>query len=259
MTDVVSTVWVIGIGTGDPGLLTYEAAAALRQVDVFLVADKGGAKHDLVQARRALCEHAIGDTHPYRLVEVPDPQRGPDAERDATAYDTGVRDWHAARVAAYASIIDDLPDDSQVGFLVWGDPAFYDSSLRIVDALQEKVGPFQVRVIPGISAPQLLAARHAIPLNRIGAPIHITTGRRLVEEYSPDLGDVVVMLDGHLACRGLVERHPELQVYWGAYLGGRHEVLRAGRLADVIDELVTLRAALREQHGWVMDTYLLRP
>lgn len=64
MTDVVSTVWVIGIGTGDPGLLTYEAAAALRQVDVFLVADKGGAKHDLVQADSASCSYIQSSTTP---------------------------------------------------------------------------------------------------------------------------------------------------------------------------------------------------
>ncbi|SDB80598.1 precorrin-6A synthase (deacetylating) [Raineyella antarctica] len=256
---MISTVQVIGIGTGDPGLVTYEAAAALREVDVFLVADKGDAKADLVEARRALCEHFIGDSHPYRFIEVPDPKRGPDAERDSTAYGAGVRDWHAARVAAYAAIIDQLPEGSTVGFLVWGDPAFYDSTLRIVDALRETSGPFEVRVHPGISAPQLLAARHAIPLNRIGTSIHVTTGRRLVQEYSPDLGDVVVMLDGHLACRDLVDQHPDLTIYWGAYLGGPAEVLRSGRLAEVIDELVALRAELREQHGWVMDTYLLRP
>lgn len=256
---MVSTVQVIGIGTGDPGLVTYEAAAALREADVFLVADKGEVKHDLVEARRALCEHFIGDAHPYRFVEVPDPQRGPDAERDTTAYGAGVRDWHGARVRAYADIIDGLPADATVGFLVWGDPAFYDSTLRIVDRLRPQCGPFEVRVVPGISAPQLLAARHAIPLNRIGASIHITTGRRLVEEYDPRLGDVVVMLDGYLTCRELVDRYPDLTIYWGAYLGGPHEVLRRGRLADVIDELVELRTRLREEHGWVMDTYLLRP
>ncbi len=256
---MVSTVWVIGIGTGDPGLVTYEAAEALRTVDVFLVADKGEVKHDLVEARRALCERFIGDDHPYRFVEVPDPKRGPDAERDTEAYGAGVRDWYAARVQAYADILAGLPADSQVGFLVWGDPAFYDGTHRIVASLQQTSGPFEVRVIPGISAPQLLAARHAIALNRIGTSIHVTTGRRLVAEYVPDLGDVVVMLDGYLTCRELADRYPDLTLYWGAYLGGPHEVLVSGRLADVIDDLVALRARLREEHGWVMDTYLLRP
>lgn len=255
---------VIGIGTGDPGLVTHEAAAAMRGVDVFLVADKGEAKHELVETRRRLAAYFIGEDHPYRFVEVPDPRRGPDAERNAAQYDSGVRDWHAARVEAYGAIIDGLDPDAVVGFLVWGDPAFYDSTLRIVDALQARATahgrePHEVRVVPGISAPQLLAARHQIALNRIGAPIHVTTGRRLPEEYTPGLGDVVVMLDGHLACQQLVEAYPDLQIFWGAYLGGPDEVLRAGRLADVIDDLVALRAELRARHGWIMDTYLLRP
>lgn len=254
---------VISIGTGDPGLLTQEAATALRSVDVFLLADKGGAKRELVETRRRLVEQVVG-TKGYRFIEVPDPERGPDAERNDVDYQAGVRDWHAERVEAYGQILDQLPPFTVIGFLVWGDPAFYDSTLRIIDSLQERARhlgktEFSVRVLPCISTPQLLAARHQIALNRIGSPIHITTGRRLAAEYHPGLGDVVVMLDGHLSCRELVEEYPDLTIYWGAYLGGAHEVLRSGRLADVIDELVDLRAALRTEHGWLMDTYLLRP
>ena len=42
---------VIGIGSGDPDHLTREAVAALNRVDVFVVADKGAAKQDLVRLR----------------------------------------------------------------------------------------------------------------------------------------------------------------------------------------------------------------
>ncbi|HBO54487.1 MAG TPA: precorrin-6A synthase (deacetylating), partial [Janibacter terrae] len=42
---------VIGIGAGSPEHVTAEAAAALGEVDVFLVADKGGAKDELVAVR----------------------------------------------------------------------------------------------------------------------------------------------------------------------------------------------------------------
>ncbi|MBB2987514.1 precorrin-6A synthase (deacetylating) [Terracoccus luteus] len=256
---MIDRIRVIGIGMGDPQLLTGQAVEALRSVDVFLVADKGERAADLVRARQAVCDFAIPAGRRYRLLEVADPRRGPDAERDATAYGSGVRDWHAARVDAYAEVLVGLgPDETTAGFLVWGDPAFYDSTLRVVDALAERI-PFSHDVIPGISAPQLLAARHRVPLNRIGAPVHVTTGRRLVDEYHPGLGDVVVMLDGHLACRGLVDRYPGLELLWGAYLGTPDELLLRGRLADVVDEVSAVRAAARERHGWVMDTYLLRP
>lgn len=251
---------VIGIGAGSPGHLTQEAIAALRSVDVFLVADKGAAKDELVSVRRAICAQFIDGTEgeDYRFVTVTDPVRGPDAERDDTAYRSGVADWHAARADRYADVIADLPDDAVVGFLVWGDPAFYDSTIRVVDAIGERL-PIDMHVVPGISAFQALAAAHGIVLHAVGQPVHITTGRRLAAEWSPALGSVVVMLDGHLACQALVERAPDLVIHWGAYLGLPQQTLRSGRLADVIGDLIALRAELRAEHGWIMDVYLLSP
>ena len=260
---MIKRIRIIGIGMGDPDHVTGEAARALATVDVFLVADKGENSTDLVAARQAVCDALIPSDHAYRVVEVTDPRRSPDADRDAAAYGRGVRDWHAARVDAYADVIETLPaGETTVGFLVWGDPALYDSTIRVVDALVERWGArgltVEHDVIAGISAPQLLAARHRIPLNRIGAPVHITTGRRLVDEFDPGLGDVVVMLDGHLACSALVDGYPDLELCWGAYLGSADELLVRGRLADVIDEVRRVRAEARERHGWIMDTYLLR-
>ena len=105
--------------------MTGEAARALATVDVFLVADKGPAKADLVAAREAVCDALIPPDHAYRVVEVTDPPRGPDAERDTAAYGRGVREWHEARVAAYADVIDGLDErETTVGFLVWGTRPF---------------------------------------------------------------------------------------------------------------------------------------
>ena len=55
----------------------------------------------------------------------------------------------------------------------------------------------------------------------------------------------------------LEKKNPDLVIHWGAYLGLPQQELRAGRLAELADELVTLRADLRHRHGWVMDTYAL--
>ena len=47
-----------------------------------------------------------------------------------------MRDWHAARAAAYAEVIRPaLPNGGTVGFLAWGDPALYDSTIRIVESV----------------------------------------------------------------------------------------------------------------------------
>ena len=250
---------VIGIGSGSPDHLTREGVAALNRVDVFLVADKGAAKRDLVKLREDLCRTMITHDH-YRFVEVPDPDRGSDRERDAAEYQSGVEVWHDARARRYAEIIGaEIEDGGTVGFLVWGDPAIYDSTIRVVQSITTLGVDLELTVIPGISSIQLLAARHKIILNRVGQPIHVTTGRRLLEEYSPALGDVVVMLDGDLACGGLVERFGDLMIYWGAQLGLPDEVVVSGHLSQVIDEIQARRAAVRDARGWVLDTYMLRP
>jgi precorrin-6A synthase len=251
--------FIIGIGSGNPDHLTREAVSALNRVDVFLIADKGATKHDLVELRQEICRTFI--THDrYRAVEVPDPERGPDRERDAAGYQAGVAAWHEARAWQYAEIIAaEVADGGTIGFLVWGDPAIYDSTIRIVESINTLGIDLDLTVIPGISSIQLLAAHHKIILNRVGQPIHITTGRRLLDEYSAALGDVIVMLDGDLACAGLVEQFGDLMIYWGAQLGLRDEVLISGQLSEVIEEIRAKRAAVREARGWVMDTYLLRP
>ena len=142
----------------------------------------------------------------------------------------------------------DVPADGAGAFLVWGDPGLYDSTLRIIARLRDR---FVVEVIPGITAIQALTAAHGIALNRIGEPVHITTGRRLgtVDE------DTVVMLDGRTA---FMTADPDLDIFWGAYLGTPDEITIAGRLADMREEIVATRRAARERHGWIMDTYLLR-
>ena len=73
--------------------------------------------------------------------------------------------------------------------------------MRIVEQLRDAGIDLAVEVFPGISSIQLLAARHRMILNIVGGPIHVTTGRRLLAEFTPALGTVVVMLDGDLDLR----------------------------------------------------------
>lgn len=63
------------------------------------------------------------------------------------------------------------------------------------------------------------------------------------------------MLDGDCAFRQL---DPSTQIWWGAYLGTEHELLVAGTVGEVGDRIAQVRAEARADHGWIMDTYLLR-
>ena len=242
-------VLVIGIGMGEPSQLTGRAIEAMREVDVFVTLDKG-APGDLGAARRAVCSWALGD-RPARFVDAPDPPR----DRTTDAYEGAVDAWTAARGAAYTALLEaEVPDGGTAGLLAWGDPAFYDSTLRVLEAVDL---PLDIEVVPGISSPQVLAAAHRISLTRVGRPLVITTGRRLASTGMPaGADDVVVMLDGQAAHLGVDPTG--ITVYWGAHLGGPDQVLVAGPLAEVADEVVAARAAARATRGWVMDTYLLR-
>ncbi|HNF06141.1 MAG TPA: precorrin-6A synthase (deacetylating) [Mycobacterium sp.] len=238
---------VIGIGAGDPDYVTAQAVRALNDTDVFFAMDKGEAKSDLVELRRAICRRFISGSD-YRFVELPDPKRASD-----TDYRDAVADWHVARAMLWAKAIDaELGPDGVGAFLAWGDPSLYDSTLRILDEVVEHV-ELTYDVIPGITAVQALTARHRIPLNDIGEPVLITTGRQL--RANPLRGSAVVMLDGECSFVGCP---PQTRIWWGAYLGTPDEILLSGTVGEVGARIVEVRAEARARHGWIMDIYLLR-
>ena len=167
--------FVIGIGAGDPDQVTVAAIKAMRAVDVFFVVGKGETKRELVEVRTRILREHVGEV---RIVEVPDPPR----DRTPGDYVGVVDDWHDRRAALLAERFAAV--DGVGGILVWGDPSLYDSTLRIVDRVRAQIA-FDVEVIPGITSVQALAARHRIVLNRVGEPVHFTTGRRLREAGCP--------------------------------------------------------------------------
>lgn len=244
---------VIGIGAGDPDHLTLQAVKALNRVDVFFLMDKGPAKHTLLDLRQEICHRHIVD-RTYRFVEAHSPER----QRGDSDYTASVEDLNRAKQATFERLINEELSDGQCGgFLVWGDPALYDSTVRILQAILDAGRcAFEFEVIPGITSLQALVARHKVPLNSIGGSVHITTGRRLTAGQVGDADSVAVMLDAEDAYRQVND--PDTQVYWGAYVGMAEEILIAGRLGDVADEIECTRKAARQAHGWIMDSYLLR-
>ncbi|MBB5224022.1 precorrin-6A synthase [Amaricoccus macauensis] len=238
---------VIGIGTGNPDHMTVEAIGALNAADLVLIPRKGAAKGDLADLRRAICERFL-ENPATRIVEFDMPVRD-----TSGGYRAGVEVWHAAISARYRHLLDG--ETGTAALLVWGDPSLYDSTLRILDLLAAGGLAFTRRVVPGITSLQVLAARHAIPLNHIGEPVAITTGRQLATGGATGT-TTAVMLDGDCAFRGI---DPEgVEIFWGAYLGMENEILISGPLADVGDAIVAARAEARAANGWIMDTYLLR-
>ncbi len=242
---------VIGIGSGGLDQVTVEAVRAMNDVAFFVVTDKvktDGSPDPLVAARTELLERHLD--HEASLVVVTDPER----DRQPADYEAAVSDWHEARAGVWEKAF--LEHDGDAGLLVWGDPAFYDSTIRIMErVLARGMIQAEIEVVPGISSLQVLAARHRIVLHEVGQPVHITTERRLREAVDAGLDNLVVMLNRSLEP---LEDLRDWQIWWGANLGTSSEQLVSGRVGEVLPTVQAARTAARDRAGWVMDVYLLR-
>lgn len=244
---------VVGIGTGNPEHMTVQAINALNRADVLFVPTKGARKADLAEVRRDIIARYV--TNPQsRTVEFALPVRRVEGQ----SYGQGVDEWHAAIAETYVRLLqDEVPENGTCALLVWGDPMLYDSTLRIIERVKATgAAEIDVTVIPGITSIQALCAAHKIPLNLVGKPVEITTGRRLKESFPHRSETAVVMLDGEQAFGQVSD--PEAEIYWGAYLGTADEITIRGRAVEVAEEIRATRAAERARHGWIMDIYLLQ-
>ena len=243
---MIENLWLIGIGTGNPAHVTLEGAEALRNAALILLPTKGDDKEDLAHLRHAIIA-ASGSS--ARILPFEYPVRDPDLP-----YEERVAAWHDEIARRWTKALDGQSIDGPVALLVWGDPSLYDSTIRIAERLSPNPA---IRVVPGITAIQALTAAHAIPLNTVDGPVRITTGRQLrANGLPPGETTVVVMLDGLCSFQQLDPAG--LYIGWGAYLGSANQILIQGPLAEVGRKIVDTRSRARAQHGWIMDSYLLR-
>ena len=245
---------LIGIGAGHPDQVTVQAVRALNDFDVLFVVTKDDETAELVQHRRAVvARHRTAG--PYRTVELEDPPR---PWREAGDYRAAVARWRSQRVAQWeAALRDGLSDGERGAFLVWGDPAIYESTLAVISEIAGRGAvALDYDVVPGISSVQALTAAHRIPLNRVGRPVQISPARLLAGGMPDGVDDVVVMLDAHTTFASIPA--DGIDIFWGAYLGTPDEILVAGPLRAVAAEIVRVRADAKERKGWMFDTYLLR-
>jgi precorrin-6A synthase len=235
---------LIGIGAGDPGHLTLQAVEAINAFDVLFVVTKERADELTLMRRELVARHR---KTPYRTVELPDPPR---PWRDAPDYRAAVQRWRKQRAALWNQAFGELGDDTGA-LLVWGDPSLYESTLAIVSELG-----VAHEVIPGVSSLHALTARHRIPLNRVGRAVQITPARLLADGLPEGVDDVGVMLDPGATFATLP---PDgIDIYWGAYLGTRDEILLSGPLRECAEPIRQAREEAKSRKGWIFDIYLLR-
>ncbi|MGB0966730.1 MAG: precorrin-6A synthase (deacetylating) [Halocynthiibacter sp.] len=243
------TLHLIGIGTGNPDHLTLQAIKALNAADLILIPHKGDDKADLAQLRQSICKDVL--THSVEIAEFALPVRDP----AITDYIERVNHWHDAIADCWLAEITARTDARDIALLVWGDPSLYDSTLRIADRVSKRV-EIQLNVVPGITSMQGLTAAHQIPLNALGGAFQVTTGRQLRDHGWPSAVDrLVIMLDGDCAFQTLDPTG--IHIWWGGFVGMPNEVTISGQLTDVSKKIIETRQRAKDDHGWIMDIYIL--
>jgi precorrin-6A synthase len=246
------TILVIGIGAGNPDYLTVQAINAMNRAEVFFIPDKGLEKSGLNAIRIGMLDRFVTEKR-YRLVDFAIPSR---RQTETAGYRAAVEEWRDKLETVYRAMFAELGEHGVGAFLVWGDPTLYDGTLRILKDMRAAGWDFAIEVIPGISAPQALAAQHQVTLNRVGEAVTITTGRRVGAGEADELSSAVVMLDNHQVFQRFAGS--EAEIFWGAYLGTADEILIAGTVAEVMDDIDAKRTEAQARHGWIMDTYMIR-
>lgn len=182
----------IGVGPGDPDLLTVRALNALRRADRVL----GPATAPDAIGR---AETIVREAAPEVRVERVSFAMHPDA------------DVRAAAMADIASaVVGHLDDGEEVAFITLGDPLTYSTFSSLADAVSAKRPNTAVEVVPGIMAFQSLAARTGLTLvdERQRLSVRTAVGDPAEQGLADDLADpecTVVLYKGGRQLPALAE------------------------------------------------------
>ena len=151
----------------------------------------------------------------------------------------------------YVAWVLDLDDERMT-------PAHAMVLIVLADRVRQRDVTANVQPQPGVGPlGRTRAARvDHVEAGRIGRPVHITTGRKISEGLPDNVDDVIVMLDAECSFRNIND--PEMNIYWGAYIGTEDEILVYGNLKGLVQDIERIRKEAKGKKGWIMDTYLLR-
>lgn len=159
----------VGVGPGDPELMTLAAVHALEWADEIAIADSG--------SESAVLKIAGAHLGGKPVLRLDMPMRGGHAE------------WQEAHRRAADILLARLSAGVNIAYPVLGDPSLYATSSYLMRLIAPK---HPCEVIPGVPAVCAAAARLGVPLAEGREPLHILPG------FAGELpeGNVAVMKAG---------------------------------------------------------------
>lgn len=179
MSDQGGTLYGLGVGPGDPGLLTLKALEILKRVPVIFAACSS--KNDYSLALGVVSPHLPAETE---VVRLPFPMTRDEEERSAAWEENGER------------ILEVIGQGSDAAFITIGDPLTYSTFGYMVRTLIRMEPRVRIETVPGITAFQAAAARLNMLLAEDQEAVALVSGvsdLKKVKEAS-DWADTTVIL-----------------------------------------------------------------
>lgn len=197
--DCRPALFCIGVGPGDPELMTVQAVRTIRRVDCLAVPvaadDQISLAHTVVQP------YLDGLERRPSVLPLLFPM-----SRDAAVRDRAHR-------SAAELVLGQLACGASVAMITIGDPTLYSTCFYVKDAVEAEGYP--VQVLPGIPSVTAAAARAGIALSEQRERVHILPGVRGFEDVrgaleSPDIQTLIVMKAGGVIdkVRAWLAAHP---------------------------------------------------
>ena len=222
------TLYGIGVGPGDPELMTIKAWKLISSIPVIAYPRPDGGESLARRITRPFVpEEAIE-------LELTIPMR---IEREPA---------RAAYDAAAAAIAAHLDEGRHVGFLCAGDPLFYGSFMYLLERLK---GDYRTVIIPGVTSPSAAAASLGRPLAARADVLKVipaTAGmERLQSELESADAAAIIKIGRHFdQVRAVIER---------AGLGDRAFVVAAASSGDeIVSTLADLPAGAKPYFSTIL-------
>lgn len=172
------TLYGVGIGPGDPELLTLKAVRVIKESPVIAV--PGKVKEDTVAYK--IVKQAIPELDEKEFLAVDMPMTK-DKEMLQKSHDAGA-----------ALVCEALDSGKNVAFLTLGDPTVYSTYLYVHKRVLEK--GYQAEIISGITSFCAVAAKLNIGLVEKAEPLHVIPASYQIEDALGLPGTKVLMKAG---------------------------------------------------------------
>ncbi|WP_406167328.1 precorrin-2 C(20)-methyltransferase [Streptomyces sp. NBC_00996] len=211
----------VGVGPGDPELVTVKGVNALRTAEVVVVPVMDTGERGRAEATVL---HYVPEEKVVRVVFALN-ERSDRGRREAA--------WDAAG----ARVAELLKRHASVAFATIGDPNVYSTFTYLAQTIGELVPGTEIETVPGITAMQDLAARSGAVLTEGTEPltlVPVTAGAAVLKDALNGPGTVVAYKFGRQA-REVAEALRETgridDAVWGSALGLEDQSIRpAGEL-----------------------------